>query len=135
MKIKHTFICLLTLLSGLIYAQESLSLSDAIRMSLERNYDIRIEQKNVIVTDNNNNWGEAGMMPTVNFNATSNNSVYADNNGDQFFNGQTFPGFELKNQRTYALTPSVNANWIMFNGFRVKYNKARLENLLQLLSL
>ena len=129
MKLKYIILSFAVLYAAVSTAQEQLSLSDAIRISLQSNYDIQIEKKNVVVASNNNSWGEAGLMPNINLNATSNNSVFADNNGDQFFNGQTFPGFELKDQRSYAITPSVNANWVMFNGFKVKYNKARLENL------
>jgi len=111
------------------YGQETLSLSDAIQKGLERNYDIRIERKNVEVAENNNSWGEAGRMPNVTLNATSNNSQFNNESGDQFFNGATFPGFELNDQRSHSLTPSVNANWTIFNGFKVSHNKDRLENL------
>lgn len=110
-------------------SQQTLSLSDAIKTGLEKNYDIRIERKNVEIAENNNTWGEAGRMPNVTLNATSNNSVFNNKSGDQFFNGQTFPGFELNNQQSRALTPSVNANLTIFNGFKVAHNKARLENL------
>lgn len=129
MKLKYIITVLGLLCLSWAHAQDDLSLADAIRLGLERNYDIRIENKNVLTAQNNNSWGEAGRMPTVNFNATSNNSLFNDDNGDQFFSGQTFPGFELKNQKNYAITPAVNANWVIFNGYKVNFDKQRLENL------
>lgn len=129
MNLKYIFTILSILSMSVAHAQEDLSLADAVKLGLQRNYDIRIEKSNVLTTSNNNSWGEAGRMPTVNFNATSNNSLFNDDNGDQFFNGQTFPGFELKNQRSQAITPAVNANWVIFDGYSVKINKNRLENL------
>ena len=123
---------LITLFSSLfisVSAQEQLSLSDAIKIGLERNYDIRIEEKTVEIAENNNSWGEAGKMPNVTLNATSNNSVVNNSSGDQFFSGATFPGFELNNQKNYSVTPFINVNWTIFNGNKVNINKARLENL------
>ncbi|MDX1627660.1 MAG: TolC family protein [Fulvivirga sp.] len=126
---KLLIISLLILVCTGLHAQEKLSLNEAIQRGLEQNYDIRIERRNVEIAENNNSWGEAGMMPNVSLNATSNNSVFNNKSGDQFFNGATFPGFELNNQRNRSVTPSVNANMTIFNGFKVRHNKSRLENL------
>ena len=49
-------------------AQDALSLSDAIQMGLQRNYDIQIQQKSVQIASNNNSWGEAGRYPTISLN-------------------------------------------------------------------
>ncbi len=108
---------------------ETLSLSDAIKIGLERNYDIRIERNNVQVAENNNAWGEAGRMPNVTLNTTYNNSLINNKSGDQFFNGAVFPGFELNNQVNSALSPTLNLNWTLFNGNKVNINKHRLEQL------
>ena len=55
--------------------QEILSLSDAIRIGLQKNYDLLIERGNVEVARNNNNWGEAGRLPTFNLNLNQNNAL------------------------------------------------------------
>lgn len=112
-----------------ISQKQSLSLSEAISIGLEKNFDIRIERKTVEVAENNNAWGEAGRMPNVTLNTTYNNSMVNNKSGDQFFNGATFPGFELNNQVNSALTPALNVNWTIFNGNKVNISKARLDDL------
>ncbi len=119
---------LLWIVSGAM-AQSALSLRDAISLGLERNYDIRIERKNVEVAENNNSWGEAVRLPTVTLNATLNNTLTYTASGDQFFNGQTFPGFELNRQINSTIAPTLNLNWNIFDGNRANISKARLADL------
>jgi len=111
-------VCLLQL-----HAQEQLSLSDAIQIGLQRNYSILIEKGNVEAAENNNNWGEAGRWPTVTLDVNQNNSL-TDNVKVAFptaTQGQTFSN---------SLNPGINVNWTLFDGFRAKISKKRL-NLLQ----
>ena len=56
------------------FSQDSLSLSKAVEIGLEKNYDIRLTLKNVEINKIFNNWGEAGRLPQVNINAGQNNS-------------------------------------------------------------
>ena len=51
-------------LSAMLTAQalEPLSLSDAIQIGLQRNYDIQIQEKTIDIAANNNKWGEAGLF-------------------------------------------------------------------------
>lgn len=103
-------------------AQEALSLSDAIRIGLERNYDIQIERKNIEISENNNSFGEAGRWPTITLNLNANNNL-TDNVKTAFptaTQGQTLAN---------TVNPTANVNWTLFNGFSVKINKRRLEQL------
>ncbi len=129
-RLHKIFSLILLCYSGSVYSQgQQLSLSEAIKIGLERNFDIRIEKKNVEVAENNNAWGEAGGTPNVTLNTTYNNSMINNKSGDQFFNGTTFPGFELNNQVNSALSPALNVNWTIFNGNKVNINKSRLDDL------
>ncbi len=119
-------IALLTL-SLHTFCQERLSLADAISIGLERNHDIQIENRNVIIAKNNNNWGETGFIPSLSFVATSNNNIRNQESDNLFFGGQLFPGFTLDDQRTYALTPGLQANWTIYQGGKARINKQRLE--------
>lgn len=110
-------------------SQQSLSLSDAIQIGLQRNYGIRIESGNVEVATNNNNWGEAGRLPNVSLNLQSQNSVRNQQSDNLFFGGQLFPGFELNNQQTFGMTPGVTVTWNIFQGNRAIISKRRLEQL------
>ncbi len=100
--------------------QENLSLSDAIQIGLQRNYAILIERGNVEVARNNNNWGEAGRMPNISLNLNQNN-VLTDNVRVAF--PTSTQGRTLSN----AVNPSINANWTVFDGFKVNINKKRFE--------
>jgi len=117
------FILLVTLLSiYTVLAQEPLSLQDAILIGLERNYNIRVEQQNVAIAKNNNNWGQAGLFPQLTFNLNQNNGITD--------NVKTASPFAIKGQ-IYAnsISPGVNLNWNLFSGFKVHITKARLDQL------
>ncbi|MEP1033217.1 TolC family protein [Ekhidna sp.] len=101
-------------------SQESLSLSDAIQVGLQRNYGIQIEKGNVEVAQNNNNWGEAGRWPTITLNVNQNNNL-TDNVK------VAFPTATQGQTLSNSLNPAINVNWTIFDGFRVKISKKRLE--------
>ncbi len=103
-----------------ISAQENLSLSDAIQIGLQRNYDLLIERGNVEVARNNNSWGEAGRMPTITFNLNQNN-VLTDNVK------VAFPTSTRGQTLSNSVQPAINANWTVFDGFRANISKKRFE--------
>jgi len=123
------FIAILLYSSGVAIAQEKLSLSDAVKLGLANNYDIRIQDETVAKTANNNNWGQAGRLPTVDFTTTLNNSTSNIDNDPQFNFGFASPGFMLHNSMNNALTPTVNLGWTLFNGNKIAITKRQLENL------
>lgn len=100
--------------AGNSFAQQSLSLSDAIQRALENNYDIRVSEKNKKVAAINNNWGTAGRLPSINFSA---NSLNSRNNKEQ------------DDYTSNILNGGVAVNWTLFNGFAVNITKARLNDL------
>jgi outer membrane protein TolC len=126
---KNVFLFLSLCGSFLLTAQEPLSLSDAIRLGLQRNYGILIENKNVETAVNNNEWGNPGRLPTVTLTAASNNSLRNQSSDNQFFAGNLFPGFELDDQRTYAMQPGANVSWTLFQGNRAIITKRRFDQL------
>ena len=105
----------------IFFSQDSLSLSKAIEIGLEKNYDIRLTLKNVEINKIFNNWGEAGRLPQVSINAGQNNSI-----SDQRNNPISFaPYLFLSNDVSGGLA----MNWTIFNGFAVRANKTKLEQL------
>ncbi|MDG1689379.1 MAG: TolC family protein [Flavobacteriales bacterium] len=105
----------------IFFSQDSLSLSKAIEIGLEKNYDIRLTLKNVEINKVFNNWGEAGRLPQVNIIAGQNNSI-----SDQRNNPISFaPYLFLSNDVSGGLA----MNWTIFNGFAVRANKTKLEQL------
>ncbi|MCB9249953.1 MAG: TolC family protein, partial [Ignavibacteriales bacterium] len=59
------FITSLLLVSGNCFSQEPLSLSDAINIGLENNYNIRIAKKDLEVSSENNSWSNVGRFPSI----------------------------------------------------------------------
>ena len=105
---------------GSVFAQK-ISLSEAVQLAMERNFQIQISNKQLEIAQKNNKWSEAGLFPTVTLDATLNNLIQ-DNRNNPF----TFtPGLVLQQSQT----PSMNINWNIFSGFLVRMNKARLEQL------
>lgn len=97
-------------LSGM--AQQSLSLSKAITIGLEKNFDIQIIKQNQKAAALNNNWGTAGRYP--NFNFILNGSI----------NKSFTEGIDVS---AYGASSAVEMNWVLFNGFSVKIAKRTLE--------
>lgn len=104
-----------------LFAQDSLSLADAIQIGLEKNFSIQIEKLNVEIAKNNNNWGEAGRYPSINSITGQNNSVLFRKPTNPFSLGGTNTVNNFANQ--------IDLEWILFNGFRVNINKSRLFEL------
>jgi outer membrane protein len=120
---KNTFTIFLLVISFIASAQAPLSLSDAIRTALEKNYQIKISKINVEKAANLNNWGQAGMLPSVSFNLNQNNSLNQVDNPAAFIRGQ----YIFNSARA-----NVDAGWTLFNGFRMWATKDRLELLEEL---
>lgn len=116
MKFKLVFLTglwLSALLSvGQARAQEILTLEEAIRIALERNYEIRISANELEIDKNNVNRANAGMIPAVTGNFTNNNTL--QNSRQQRADGQIN---ERNNARGSSLNYGVSLNWTIFDGF------------------
>ena len=117
--------CLVLFSSNHIAAQKTLTLSDAIQTALQNSYDIQLVENNLVIAKNNNNIGVAGGLPTITNTTTNNNTLTTIN--------QTFPDANRNTSRTgvdgSTLNSGLTANMILFNGFRVKATKNRLESI------
>ncbi|MEQ9438127.1 MAG: TolC family protein [Cyclobacteriaceae bacterium] len=119
---KYLFLTFLSLFTLSLQAQEDLSLSDAIQIGLEKNFDIRIEQLNVEVARNNNNWGAAGRWPTISFNISQNNNFRDVQNAANPFQPT---GLTISN----GFGPGVSVSWVLFDGFSVHVRREQLQKL------
>ena len=115
------FFALLLFVSSSVIAQDPLSLSQAITVGLENNYDIKIEKKNVEVATNNNTIGEAGFLPSLSLSLTQSNSIVNNESPNPF----AIQGDIISN----GINPVATINWTLFDGFRARITKHRLENL------
>ncbi|NQU88662.1 MAG: TolC family protein [Mariniphaga sp.] len=114
-KIQLLFIIILTGLTT--HAQQNLSLTDAISKALENNYDIVIVKENQRISEITNNWGTAGRYPYINLSLGDDNSFNINEN-DNFGTNRFYAG--------------ATVNWTLFDGYSVRINKQRFEEMEQL---
>lgn len=103
-----------------IFGQTSLSLSDAIKTGLENNFQIQIAEQQMAIAKNNNNLAQAGKYPNINLNVNSGNGIQNIDNPASFLNGTI---------TSFGVTPNVDLQWVLFDGYKVNINKQRLEQL------
>lgn len=109
------------------FAQEVLSLENAVKTALENNYDIKIGRNNLDVQKINNAIGNAGMLPTLTANVLDNNSVQ---NSSQIRQDGTQT--ELDNAKNNNLTYGVGLDWTIFDGMRMFARRDQLKELQKL---
>ena len=107
-------IILALLLSTHILAQETLSLSDAITIGLENNYELRVTRNDEKIAEINNTWGNTSLMPSVNFTASAR---------------ENFNYNDVDDYREQTIVPELSLNWVIFNGFSARISKAKFEDL------
>lgn len=117
------------LLIGLTgFAQQRMSLTDAINTALKNSYDIQLAKNNLEITNTNNDIGIAGGLPVVTGTANDNEQITSIN--------QKFadPTRDTKRPNVAAnnLTIGVTGSMLLFNGYRVVTTKKRLEQLVLL---
>ena len=121
MRTYFSFILFIFFFGNNTSAQTDLSLAQAIEIGLKNNFQIQIADRNIEIAQRNNTWQATGRYPTINLNAAFNNN----------FNGQNNPtGFLQEfNSLGTGLTGGVDVAWTLFDGYKVKINKQRLEQL------
>ena len=127
MKIKQfLFFSLLWFAQNQSFAQEKLSLKDAIATALLNNYDIKLVNNQVTIAQNNVNLGNAGMLPNLvgNFRTGGGvqDAVQTQASGTQRV---------INDARNTNLAYGVGLDWTIFDGFRMFANLDRLKALEQ----
>ncbi|KAA3439198.1 TolC family protein [Rufibacter hautae] len=120
---------LLTLLfgAGEAKAQELLTLEDAVRIALERNYDIKLSANDRRIAENNVTRGNAGMLPNVTANLANNRTI--QNSTQTRSDGQVN---EVSWGQGSTLNGGVGLNWTVFNGFAMFARYEQLQELQKL---
>ena len=118
------FVLILCIGTNLGFAQQAITLAEAIDISLKNNLDIQIFKNNEKISNINNNIGIAGGLPTVIGVANTNQQVIGLN--QELSSGTT-------TNRTGVLSNNSNlgltASMLLYNGGRVLATKKRLEEL------
>lgn len=124
MRMKSVYIFILLSLSITIQAQ-TLSLKEAIDISLKNNFDIQLSRNEVEISTLNNSLGMAGGLPTVSATVNDQESMI---NIHQKLNS----GVEIKRNAvtSNALNAGLAGSILLYNGYRVKATQQKL-NVLQ----
>lgn len=127
MKIKSyiyaTFtICFYSISSA--FAQEKLTLQEAISIALQNNYDIKLVKNEVEIAKNNSNLGNAGMLPVVtgdfSTGGSRQNTVQTQASGTER---------RINGARNSNMAYGLGINWTVFDGFSMFANRERLKTL------
>jgi len=117
------FILLLSLsLSG--FAQEQLSLQEAITIALQNNYDIKISKNQIDMAKNNANIGNAGMLPNLTGSYTNGGSIQNTRQTPA-----TGPDRVITGAKSTNNSYGADLNWTIFDGFSMFANYDRLKEL------
>ena len=116
---------LVLLISSALNAQDSLfTLREAVDMALRQNLEIQIANSELEITKINNNWGNAGALPTLIGNISNTNAV--SNIDQKLANGSSIQRNNVSNSN---LNANLGISWKIFNGLRVRASKERFESL------
>jgi outer membrane protein TolC len=120
---KCRFVIVILLFVGFAHAQENkFTLKDAIGMAIKQNLDIQIANADLEIAKNNNNWGNAGALPTVNANVSNTEAV--SNIDQKLANGSSIQRNNVSNS---SINSNLNISWRIYNGKRISATKERFE--------
>jgi outer membrane protein TolC len=114
------------LINSIAFSQaiQKLTVDEAIKIAVEKNFDIIIEKNAQEIGIINNNWGTAGLWPNIFLNGSTG---IASNNLEQRLQNGTII------KRNGALLRNLNSglavSWRVFDGMRMFATKKRLEEL------
>ncbi|WP_369997646.1 TolC family protein [Winogradskyella sp.] len=127
MGIRVYLTCLVGFLGAIGSAQQILSTDEAVKLTLEHNYGIKIATNTVEIADNNQGVLNSGYLPTLTGNAGA--SIDVQNTEGQLANGDTRVAEGAETRRYNA---SINLNYTLFDGLGRLYNYRRLKEQYQL---
>lgn len=124
MKIKILWILFCLPLISFGQQTSVISSADAIRIALENNLNIKIVKSNLDIAEIQNNWANAGKLPTIQ--ANIGNTEALSNLNQVLSNGTIIKRNGVTNNIVNA---SLNAIWRVYNGNRVTATKERFDEL------
>ena len=106
---------------------EPMTLQRCLELGLEQNYDVRIIRNEQRISDNDATAANAGMLPSVDL--TAGYSGALDNERTTPREGDAVTENGIYDQTFDA---GVAVNWTLFDGFRIRTNYKRLQELQQM---
>jgi outer membrane protein TolC len=107
--------------------QPILTLEEAVALTLENNFDIRLAKNDLKIDEENVTIGNAGMLPRINGTVTNNNTILNQTQTQASGNE-----IEIDGARNININYGVGVEWTIFDGFRMfaRHNQLKeLQNL------
>lgn len=107
--------------------QPILTLEEAVALTLENNFDIRLAKNDLKIDEENVTIGNAGMLPRINGTVTNNNTILNQTQTQASGNE-----IEIDGARNININYGVGIEWTIFDGFRMfaRHNQLKeLQNL------
>ena len=106
------------------FAQEKLTLQEAVTIAMQNNYDIKISKNDIAIAKNNANIGNAGMLPSL---------IGTYSNGGSIQNTRQTPATGadrvIRGAKSTNNDLGADLNWTVFDGFSMFANYDRLKEL------
>lgn len=106
---------------------EQLTLENAIAIALKQNYDIRLVSNSALISENDANLANAGMLPVLSGDVSRAASI--QNTTQTLLSGETR---SLEGAENTSLVYGVNLNWTIFDGFQMFARFDQLKELQKL---
>ncbi len=103
-------------------AQQLVTLNNAIAIALEKNHSIKISKNDITIAENKATWGNAGLLPDLDINASGN--LASLDSKVEMTGG--LPTEEMDGAKSNSLFASLDLSYTIFDGFKNRY---KLESL------
>lgn len=109
------------LLSAATFAQETLTLKDAVQIGLENGYSIRLSKNDAKIAANNNTYGNAGFLPKID--ATAGANLRASHDKMTALDGVK----STNTPNTSNLNTGISLSWTLFDGMNMFISKEKFD--------
>lgn len=112
----------LMLLAHSVHAQEIITLQQSLEIGLKNNFSIILQKNDALIARNDNTLGNAGFLPSINLNATQNNTINTTH--QEQFSGTVK---DVDNAKNNTLNIGAQLNWTLFDGLNMFVSKQMLD--------
>jgi outer membrane protein TolC len=103
---------------------DTLSFQEIFGIALENNFQLIIMANDAEIAQNNNTYGNAGFLPSVDLDISNNTTIV--NSNQKFYDGRTRDASGAQNNTFNAM---AGLNWTVFDGMKMWAGKQRLEEI------
>lgn len=121
---KLTFVLLLLIPFGQLWAQNVVTVEEAVSIALKNNFDILVARNDADVAKINNTAGNAGMLPTLQVNGSG--SYELNNVRQKISNGTTN---NYNSISSTGLSAGTTLSWTLFDGGKMFVTKSKLAEI------